>query len=85
MENIKHELSSMCLMTRSHFLRMWTAEYITIEGMDEQFIMTVQSQSHISFSNLNKSSTQKAQEEFIFSIATVIFLFNIYTIFVGIT
>lgn len=60
-------------MTRSHFLRLWTAEYITVEGMDEQFIMTIQSQSHISYSNLNKSSTQKEQEEFIFSIATVIF------------
>lgn len=74
-------------MTRSHFLRLWTAEYITVEGMEEQFIMTIQSQSHISYSNLNKSSTQKAQEEFIFSIATVIFFFNIYypIMHVGIT
>lgn len=60
-------------MTRSHFLRLWTSDYITIDGMDEQFIMTVQSQSHISFSNLNNKSTQKAQEEFIFSIATVVY------------
>lgn len=66
-------------MTRSHFLRLWTDEYITIEGMDEQFVMTIQSQSHISYSNLNKSSTQKAQEEFIFSIATVIYLFKMYS------
>lgn len=64
-------------MTRSHFLLLWTSEYITIDGMDEHLIMTVQSQSHISYSNLNRSSTQKSQEEFIFSIATVIFfLFN---------
>lgn len=76
LENIKQELSSLHLLTRSHFLRLWTSEYITIDGMDEQLIMTVHSQSHISYSNLNRSSTQRAQEEFIFSIATVIFLFN---------
>ncbi|CAH1731132.1 uncharacterized protein LOC114130279 isoform X2 [Aphis gossypii] len=70
LENIKQELSSLHLMTRSHFLRLWTSEYITIDGMDEQLIMTVHSQSHISYSNLNRSSTQRAQEEFIFSIAT---------------
>jgi len=73
LENIKQELSGLHLMTRSHFLRLWTSEYITIDGMDEHLIMTIQSQSHISYSNLNRSSTQRAQEEFIFSIATVIF------------
>lgn len=73
-QNVKQRLSGLHLMTRSHFLRLWTSEYITIDGMDEQLIMTVHSQSHISYSNLNKSSTQRAQEEFIFSIATVIFL-----------
>lgn len=45
--------------------------------MEEQLIMTVQSQSHISYSNLNNTSTQKSQEEFIFSIAKVIFSFII--------
>lgn len=74
--SIKQELSTLHLMTRSHFLRLWTDEYITIDGMDEQFIMTIQSQSHISYANLNGSSTQRSQEEFIFSIATVIFLFT---------
>lgn len=59
-------------MTRAHFLRLWTSDYITIEGMDEHFIMTAQSHSHISYSNLNSSSTQLCREEFIFSIATVI-------------
>lgn len=65
-------------MTRSHFLRLWTDEYITVDGMDEQFIMTVQSHSHISYANLNSSSTQRSQEEFIFSIATVIFIIIFY-------
>lgn len=77
LENIKQELSGLHLMTRSHFLRLWTSEYITIDGMDEHLIMTVQSQSHISYSNLNRSSTQRAQEEFIFSLATVIFFNNL--------
>lgn len=77
-ENIKELLSTCHLLTVSHFLPMWGSDYIVIEGMDEQFIMTVQSQSHISYSNLNRSSTQKSQEEFIFSIATVIFLFIIF-------
>jgi len=76
LENIKQEMSGLHLMTRSHFLRLWTSEYITVDGMDEQLIMTIQSQSHVSYSNLNRSSTQRAQEEFIFSIATVIFLLN---------
>lgn len=72
MESIKNELSSLHLLTRSHLLCLWSSEYITIEGMEEQFIMTVQSNSHISYSNLNGSSNQGVQEEFIFSIATVI-------------
>lgn len=77
MDSIKQELSGLHLMTRCHFIRLWSAGYITIDGMDEQFIMTIQSQSHITYANLNRSSTQRAQEEFIFSIANVIYLFNI--------
>jgi len=76
LENIKQELASLHLMTRSHFLCLWTTDSITIDGMNEHLIMTIQSQSHISFSNLNRSSSQRTQEEFIFGIATVIFLFN---------
>lgn len=78
LENIKQELSGLHLMTRSHFLRLWTSEYITIDGMDEHLIMTIQSQSHISYSNLNRSSTQRAQEEFIFSIATYMPKFTLH-------
>lgn len=74
LENIKQELSSLDLMTRAHFLSLWTTEYITIDGMNEHLIMTIQSQSHISYSNMNRSSSQRAYEEFIFGIATVIFL-----------
>lgn len=70
-------------MTRSHFLCLWTDECITVDGMDEQFIMTVQSQSHISYANLNSSSTQRSQEEFIFSIATVIFIIIFYLKFLS--
>lgn len=73
MDVIKVEISNMHLITRSHFLRLWTTDSIVVDGMDEQFIMTVHSSRHISYSNLNASSIQKAQEEFIFSIATVIF------------
>lgn len=80
MDCIKQELSSLNLMTRCHFIRLWSADYITIDGMDEQLIMTIQSQSHITYANLNRSSTQGAQEEFIFSIANVIYLFNIIII-----
>ncbi|VVC27145.1 Hypothetical protein CINCED_3A011748 [Cinara cedri] len=76
--NIKGALKNCHLLTVSHFLRMWGSEYIVIEGMDEQFIMTVQSQSHISFSNLNMTSTQKSQEEFIFSIATYMPKFTLH-------
>lgn len=72
MEVIKSEISGMHLINRSHFLRLWTTDSIIVDGMEEQFIMTVHSTRHISYSNLNASSTQKAQEEFIFSIATVI-------------
>jgi len=63
-------------MTRAHFLCMWTSESITIDGMNEHLIMTIQSQSHISYSNMNRSSSQRAHEEFVFGIATVIFLVN---------
>lgn len=70
---IKKVISNLHLLTRSHFLRLSTTnESIVVDGMDEQFIMTVHSTRHISYSNLNGSSTQKEQEEFIFSIATVI-------------
>jgi len=80
LDSIKQELSTLHLMTRAHFLRFWAADYITIEGMDEHFIMTIQSHSHISFSNLNKSSTQLCREEFIFSIATYMPKFTMHEV-----
>lgn len=61
----------MNLMTRAHFFRLWPNDQLTIDGMEEHFIMTVHSHYHISYSNMNFNSTQSAQEEFIFSIATV--------------
>jgi len=67
------ELSSLDLMTRAHFMCLWRTDCIIVDGMEEHFIMTIHSQNHISYSNLNASSSQKAQEEFIFSIAIVIF------------
>ncbi|XP_050530011.1 uncharacterized protein LOC126899296 isoform X2 [Daktulosphaira vitifoliae] len=70
LDSLRVKLAPFHLITRAHFLRLWTSDYITIDGMDEQFIMTIQSQSHISFSNLNAISSQKIKEEFIFSIAT---------------
>lgn len=77
-DNVKDALSKCHLLTIAHFLRIWGEEYIVIEGMDEQFIMTVQSLSHISYANLNQTSTQRSLEEFIFSIATVIIVFIIF-------
>ncbi|XP_025196284.1 uncharacterized protein LOC112595343 [Melanaphis sacchari] len=80
LESLQQGLSDLHLMNRSHFSHMWLPDNITVDGMDEQFIMTVHSENYISYSNLNRSSTQKAQEEFIFSIATFLPKFTQYEI-----
>ncbi|XP_050426434.1 uncharacterized protein LOC126836822 [Adelges cooleyi] len=67
---LQKKLAQFPLITRSHFLNIFKFEPITVDGLDEQFIMTIHSKNHISFSNLNGSSTQQMKEEFIFSIAT---------------
>lgn len=61
------------LLNRSHFLHLWTINNYDIDGMDEEFIMTVHSDDHISYLEINENSPQKTQEEFIFTIATVIY------------
>lgn len=71
-DRIKREVQSLHFMTRAYFIVLWEYEYYTIEGMDEHFIMTIHSPHHISYSNMNASSSQKSEQEFIFCIATVI-------------
>lgn len=69
-DNIKKEISDLHLITRSHFHHLLNHN-ITINGINELFIMTIHSKSHITYSKLNSTSSPTTQEEFIFCIASV--------------
>lgn len=87
-DSVKDETADLHLLTRSHFLhflRLCPAEE-SVNGMYYRFIMTTQSIHYITAININRSSSQQTQEEFIFSIATVniiiiLFLKNVCTLY----